>query len=745
MDESFDNSIDGEPDEIDMLHKSYLNILKRNIKASSKDDIIISNTKEIANCKDKHKFYKYIKTTLMCIYGFKINKLKQIIMTFKFKNKQSLHLSSLIINPYLFIVDGDRLISFEQCEKIRKGENLDIDIDEFSIKSLDIINAWVLSNIITDSLYIRKTQLITTYNKFKNEYSHKLRDINISELLYNKIINNIPYCTTKELYNMELNMTDMVVTSYHEQEPLLYTELDKMIIDYENRENINFTDTQKKCIKTAIKNKFEIICGFPGTGKTTIVHCVLEILCILYDTDFKNGITLIAPTGMAVNNLKNSVKRGALKDISDDLIFTIHKYINKEQSKKLLGGNDAILEELEKINERIQELLDEYTEFSDKKLLNLRKQQEKLIKLNKESSIIIIDECSMIDLFMFNNLIKMCSENDCRLIMLGDINQLPPIGPGSILECFKDSGIFNENIHLLTEIKRQSGKLKDVILKMSDTFITINDFDNESFIFSNINSIFKSNNQDKIIKSELKQISFDIARTYDIKKIKLLNEKKQQILKSLELTDLIKLSDFINRYKFNPNDTQFISCQSSYSAGTDNMNLLLQEIFNPNGEIIYTPNRFLITPFRVGDYIYRNVNDYSDNMLRANGDIGKIIGYDNSYDDGEKYTVDIEHGKDDIETVSTKSLYDEFNLGYCKTIHKVQGSQYKNVVIMMPSNHNYMWEKEGLKLLYTAVSRSINKCYIVGDIKLFSNCQINREYKPRISLFLKEGYEYDLL
>jgi len=297
--------------------------------------------------------------------------------------------------------------------------------------------------------------------------------------------------------------------------------------------------------------------------------------------------------------------------------------------------------------------------------------------------IIIADEFSMVDIFMYNTLLKWCEYFNCKLILCGDMDQLPPIGMGRPFEDLINSQYLT--VTKLTEIKRQDdGHLKQLIMNINNHKLSMSNFGNESCEF--IEHDFKNRE------------------------------------KTIEIFEKFK-TDF-------GRDVDFITPQNGYLAGVDQLNEILQNIYNPD-------NIFVKNNFKEGDKIIRIENKYDDKFIRVNGDMGYIYFNYNSnnkaihatikYDDGEK------------ENVSLNTLIDSFSLNYISTVHKYQGSQANHIVFVCSNLHKGSlgyYNINRLKLVYTAISRACKKIIVIGnkDILLSINTFKSEKY---ISSFMQ--------
>ena len=714
----------------------YKDCLENMNKHINNSDIKSSISRELAWLGvQRIKNYSYITDVLIGMYHISINGLEEIMYTFRRVQETNLLISNIIINPYRFINTDYVLISYTKCEEIRKTQNLSIPI-------YSILNSWVINYIINvrNSFYIPKEifekDFIAERDRLIREIKEEPNVFNYADFCIKKVINGETYYTTLYFNKIENNITDFFFEHYTNSEVEIYRDLSELIGQYESEHNIFFTEKQKECIDKCVKTNFVLICGYPGTGKTTIVGCVIWILSTLNGDEYKKNISLMAPTGLAVLNLKKSCGDG----LSEELIGTIHRMIGRSKVREELGGEESIIAKLEAMK---YELYSASDPRSQSKVLNRIKHLENHLR---DPQLIIVDEISMVHLLMIHNLKDLLLGK--KVIFLGDDKQLPPIGPGSIIQSIINSNIFDSNIGFLTEIKRQQGSLKNVILKLNTTGINYSDYDKETFIFVELSSILKN--------------SVPIQNIHKINDVEL-EPYREGLNQNLQL-----LKEFISSNNLTSTTTQFISPQQSYQAGYIYMNIMLREIYNPKGETISRNTRYDSFLFRIGDRVYRTANKYVNDSLRANGEVGIIKGiigkrefnnYTRKFEDKPSKVL-INHIHEIVpfvEEINVQELYQDFALDYCKTVHKCQGSQYDNVVLIMSGQHSFMWNnEESRNLLYTAISRAKNKCYIIGtnplDFRksLLYGAQysgINKKLKqipPRITLVFKESENYTI-
>ena len=398
----------------------------------------------------------------------------------------------------------------------------------------------------------------------------------------------------------------------------------KIIASYQKRRGLSLTNRQKQAVRKCLVHRFHTVCGYPGTGKTTITEAACTYL---KQQNPDMNICLTSHTGLATKNLKKAIDKQLYKEklvaTITKLIYSTFPRIIQDQKTKEYGDEDA-----------------EYADCAP--------------------DLIIVDEISMVDMQLFYELLQWCKKFNCRLILLGDEKQLPPIGPGNTLQTFVDA--FNDvddelfkasfPISYLKDIKRQSvGVLKDNIMAMNTKTVRLSNFDNESMIF-------------------LPETDFIDTRT------KKMNRQK-----------LIK---FLEKYDLTSENTHFLSPQKSKETGYLTINNMLQKHFNPTRNTnpedsvaeIVNNKKSKFSPdyvFHERDKVMRLKNDYNSEQKTffANGDIGTVYLVN---DDHGNEKVCIQYDDKQKQILNIFELYEDFIPFYCNTIHKSQGSQYDNIV-----------------------------------------------------------------
>lgn len=428
------------------------------------------------------------------------------------------------------------------------------------------------------------------------------------------------------LYYAEKKVATRLLQLQQATEPLSEDNLSLFIKVWEKDNQIQLAQKQKEAIKACLHHGVLVLTGGPGTGKTTVIK---GILSILKAQGLK--IRLAAPTGRAAKRLSETTGQKAL---------TIHR---------LLEANNLAQDD------------------------NLKLGFSKDIDDQLDADVIILDEVSMVDIVLMHHFFNAVPDG-CRIILVGDTDQLPAVGPGSVLkdiirsqkipairldEIFRQAqtSMIIQNAHIIN-----AGRLPDLRKQYSD------------FVF------YELNDDTSITQKILDLCTKDLPH---------------------EGFDVLK-------------DVQILSPMHRFLCGVENLNLMLQEQLNPKknqDELKYSSQTF-----RVGDKVMHIRNNYQKNVF--NGDIGFIQDVNN-----EKLTVDY---FDHIVTYEKNEL-NELTLAYASSVHKSQGSEYKVVIIPLSTSHYIMLQRN---LLYTAITRAKQKVIIIGSKKaLMTAIQSNRTQK----------------
>ena len=370
---------------------------------------------------------------------------------------------------------------------------------------------------------------------------------------------------------------------------------------------IEYDDVQVDAIRQAVNSKVMVLTGGPGTGKTTTTQ---GIIAALKDMGLK--ILLAAPTGRAAKRMSEATGMEAK---------TIHR---------LLEYNPA----------------DGYKRNDENPI---------------EGDVLIVDECSMIDILLMNNLVKALSES-MRLILVGDIDQLPSVGAGNVLRDIIESG--QVPVVRLTRIFRQAQSSRIVMSAHAineGRFPDISNGMNTDFFF------IKNEDADSVAAAIVNLVKNRLPKSYQmpLSKIQVLTPMQRGVV------------------------------------GSANLNLVLQEALNPSKEGL---NRGGYN-YRKGDRVMQIRNNYDKEVF--NGDLGYVESVNM---EDRTLTVNFEDRRVEYDI----SELDELSLAYATTIHKAQGSEYPIVVMPVLMKHYVMLQRN---LIYTGITRAKKICVLIGSTK----------------------------
>ncbi|MCD8908772.1 ATP-dependent RecD-like DNA helicase [Staphylococcus gallinarum] len=435
-------------------------------------------------------------------------------------------------------------------------------------------------------------------------------------------IPSLYYSELKSVQNLYRNFTYTNKLKEIEQSDLLLE-----IGEIETRNDVNYAESQREALQTAINSKVMLLTGGPGTGKTTVIKGIVELyaeihgLSLDYD-DYKNDdypVVLGAPTGRASKRLADATGLEAM---------TIHR---------LIGWNQDT-------------------------------QPEDILDNEISAKLIIIDEMSMVDTWLFHQFMN-AVPIDAQIVLVGDEDQLPSVGPGQVFKDLIDSKVV-PRVNLTEVYRQQDGS-----------------------------SIIELAHRMKLNEP------IDISQRYHDRNF--INCSTEQIPTVVE-----KVVGSAVKKGYDMSDIQVLAPMYKGSAGIKKLNTVLQSILNPKqkdsreiefGDVI----------FRKGDKVLQLVNRPSDNIF--NGDIGVVVGIFWAKENALNKDVLVVDFEGNEITFSRQDLM-ELTHAYCTSIHKSQGSEFPIVIMPMVKQYFRMLQKP---ILYTGLTRAKQSLVFLGDPQAF--------------------------
>ena len=407
------------------------------------------------------------------------------------------------------------------------------------------------------------------------------------------------------------------------QESFEISKIEKIIAQVEQDFKIKYDQIQKKAICDAINHKVFILTGGPGTGKTTVINGIIATYAALHQLDLKKKqelpILLAAPTGRAARRMN---------ELTGLPSATIHRHLG-------MTGDDDISH------------LDDYL----------------------DADFIIVDEFSMVDTWLANQLLSNISSNS-KILIVGDADQLPSVSPGQVLADFLQIPLLPQT--KLTKIYRQSE---------DSTIVTL-----------------ASQIQQGVLPADFTEKKAD--RSY----FEAHSEYIPDMIKKIVAAAI--------RSGIPAQDVQVLAPMYRGPAGIDHINKLMQDLINPaeNDQLIFeTPD----CQYRQGDKVIHLVNDAENNVF--NGDLGYITDLlPAKYTDSKQDELTINF--DGNEIIYPRSEWYKIRLAYAMSIHKSQGSEFPVVLLPITGSSYRMLQRN---LIYTAITRAKSKLILLGELTAF--------------------------
>lgn len=548
-------------------------------------------------------------------------------------------------NPYRLADDIDG-VGFRTADEIAARVGIRMDSD-FRVRS------GILYTLLQASgeghTYLPETELTPRASKLLNVTAEQVEkqymDLAIERKIILKQMEDQTQIYAASFYYMEANTATMLKrlnVSYDVSD----AEIEQRIRGIEKKSGMTLDEHQVTAVKEAVRNGLLVITGGPGTGKTTTINTIIR-----YFELEGLEIFLAAPTGRAAKRMSETTGFEAR---------TVHRMLELNGGAEGSGGFE-------------------------------RDESNPL-----EADVIIVDEMSMVDISLMCSLLKAISVGT-RLILVGDVNQLPSVGPGSVLRDIIQSHACN--VVMLTKIFRQAST-SDIIV-----------------------NAHKINHGEEVILDN-KSMDFFFLKRYDADVI--INVVLQLIKQ--------KLPKFVDAM---PYDIQVLTPMRKGLLGVERLNGILQRYMNPSADD-KVEKEYGSTVFREGDKVMQTKNNYQlaweirtkfgltvDKGLGIfNGDMG-IIRQINDF--AEQMIIEFDEGR---MVEYPYKLLDELELAYAITIHKSQGSEYPAVVIPLLGGPMMLMNRN---LLYTAVTRARKCVTLVGNEVTFQQMIQNTSQQKRYS------------
>jgi len=550
-------------------------------------------------------------------------------------------------NPYS-LLDFITSISFKTVDELGKKLNID-NYNEARLKAgiLFCINEIMMSG----HTCIEKDILVEYACKVLNVGRDSIDNKIVTLKMENKIVvdarEDTEYVYRKSMYEAEKNIARYICARSKEKHKR--KNYDNQIDIVSEMENINLSDTQRKAINTCLNSNVSVITGGPGTGKTTIIKCIIDIL-----EREKKSFVLCAPTGRAAKRITETTGKNAK---------TLHRLL-----------------EITKVNDND---IDAIVNYMPETLPH---------------NFVIVDEVSMVDTMLMNNLIKALKDST-KLILVGDSYQLPSVGPGSVLKDIIESKVV-DSVEL-TEIYRQSQE-SDIIVNAH----RVKSGDNIEFSNKDTDLYFIETNSLEETKKEVVSLLDGRLQKY----------ANYNIIEDVQVITPIKKTD-LGTYSLNREIQNILNQEDTFKSE----HKIGERIFRQGDKVMQIRNNYDIE-YYIDDVMYKGV---------YNGDIGIVENVDNTakelvvrFDDGKKILYDFE-------------MLDELDHAYAITVHKSQGSEFKAVIIPLYVCYEKLFNRN---LIYTAMTRAKEMLIFVGSRRVL-NYMVNNTHEN----IRRTGLKYRLL
>tara|TARA_Y100001970_G_scaffold62515_1_gene79873 strand:+ start:2152 stop:4311 length:2160 start_codon:yes stop_codon:yes gene_type:complete len=629
-------------------------------------------------------------------FNIRIKTLKKIINA----KTDGLWPENLFEYPYEFVLNEPSLITYPQAKRIQCEMGLEVSIDKkidafinYIYNQKSHLSTYDLNREIEEEHFSEeiKKLIFKKLKKTKKRFKNKIWSKKYGKMYVSNYGEGDYFYTCEKVIKREKNIENIIreLSNKKTNYGLSYSQIKSIV----NR-HINGKDKLAKEQKKVLKLFFGLsekkggigpnICGLtggPGAGKS---YTLTKIIDIEKEINPESKILGTALAGMAVNALKKSTNdKIPCKTLHKSIIYgTAQLNSRKNKSwdiaKQLKCSWQSVFYYYQQKREWPTSKNDiksiPYCSYVDDDEI------EKELKLYYD--LVFIDETTMINIFLLKDILtKLIKGNpDIRIIFVGDINQLPSIGPGQFFKDLLQRGKI-KGVELIKIHRQKNLKLKETIKSFLDKNLPIPE-NHEGFKFIKYND-----------------------NTYWSTLMKIINEyRKEKIKEDKKYKNDEKWGNyFINEF-------QILSPQKNGISGVKDINNKIQVYLKTLGIIDSFICEYQGQEYHIGDKIINTRNDYEHDPIAYNGQIGVI--------NGEREDGSIVVKFDDSEEVyiyeDCKDLKYNSKPAYCVTIHKSQGSGFKNVVLFI-NEHSTMWPTNGKPLLYTGASRTKENLWIIGN------------------------------
>lgn len=427
------------------------------------------------------------------------------------------------------------------------------------------------------------------------------------------------------LYQAEKTVAERLLHLQTQASRITHPDFAALVAEWETAAAVTLADAQRQAVVAALEHGILVMTGGPGTGKTVTVKGILAVLAAQ-----GLSIVLAAPTGRAAKRLSEACGREA---------STVHRLLESTGGP---GGSPQFL----------------------------RNEDNPL-----EADVVIVDEASMMDITLMYYLLRAVPDG-CRVILVGDVDQLPAVGPGAVLKDIIRSATIP--VIRLTEVFRQAG---------------------ESIIVENAHRINRG-----LLPDTKTSPDFNFYEMADS------GQAAETIVKLCR-------NDLPDQGYDALQDIQVLAPMHRYKCGVENLNRLLQKALNPVAANRSADDSRILFE---GDKVMQIRNNYLKGVF--NGDIGFVLSSEHS-------RITVCYPENDV--IYERNEFEQITLAYAMSVHKSQGSEYRAVVMPLVADHHIMLQRN---LLYTAVTRAKEKVILLGSKAALNTALANDRTKRRYSL-----------